>query len=112
MAGTKAGGQAAAATNKKKYGEDFYKVLGAKGGKKGRTGGFASTEVGADGLTGRERARINGARGGRISRRGKATAAQATKVKPQSRPLVMPSSANKHVIENRSRRISVQVQEA
>ena len=40
MAGTKAGGEAAARTNKKKYGEDFYAKIGAKGGRLGRTGGL------------------------------------------------------------------------
>ena len=30
----------AAATNKKKYGPDFYQKIGAKGGSNGRTGGF------------------------------------------------------------------------
>ena len=40
-----------------------------KGGKKGKTGGFASDKKGADGLSGRERARLAGAKGGRISRR-------------------------------------------
>ena len=40
MAGTKAGGKAAATTNKTKYGSDFYAKIGAKGGKKGKTGGF------------------------------------------------------------------------
>lgn len=68
MAGTKAGGQAAAATNKKKYGSDFYAKIGAKGGKLGHTGGFAA------GDEGRERARKYGAIGGRISRRTKKTA--------------------------------------
>ena len=42
MAGTVQGGKAAAITNKTKYGEDFYQKIGAKGGKKGKTGGFAS----------------------------------------------------------------------
>jgi general stress protein YciG len=65
MAGTKAGGQAAAATNKQKYGADFYAKIGAKGGKLGRTGGFYAN---------RELARVAGARGGRISRRTKKTA--------------------------------------
>lgn len=65
MAGTKAGGMAAAATNKKKYGSDFYAKIGAKGGKNGKTGGFAAGEAG------RERARVYGAIGGRISRRTK-----------------------------------------
>ena len=36
MAGTKAGGMAAAATNKKKYGSDFYAKIGAKGGRVSR----------------------------------------------------------------------------
>ena len=34
MAGTKSGGKAAAATNKSKYGADFYARIGAKGGKR------------------------------------------------------------------------------
>ncbi|MCA9333849.1 hypothetical protein KC963_02275 [Candidatus Saccharibacteria bacterium] len=63
MAGTKTGGKAAAATNKARYGDDFYQRIGAIGGKKGRTGGFYAN---------RELARIAGAKGGRISKRGKA----------------------------------------
>jgi general stress protein YciG len=62
MAGTKSGGKAAAATNKKKYGSDFYAKIGAKGGKLGTTGGFYAN---------RELARKAGAAGGRVSRRGK-----------------------------------------
>lgn len=65
MAGTVKGGKAAAATNKKKHGADFYARIGAMGGKKGRTGGFAANP---------DLARIAGAKGGRISRRGKAKA--------------------------------------
>lgn len=65
MAGTKTGGKAAASTNKSKYGADFYARIGAMGGKKGTTGGFAAN---------RELARIAGAKGGRISRRTKKTA--------------------------------------
>lgn len=64
MAGTKAGGKAAAATNKAKYGADFYAKIGAAGGKKGRTGGFYAN---------RDLAREAGARGGRVSRRTKKT---------------------------------------
>jgi general stress protein YciG len=60
MAGTKAGGKAAAATNKAKYGSDFYAKIGAKGGVIGKTGGFYAD---------RELARKAGAMGGRISRR-------------------------------------------
>jgi uncharacterized protein len=62
MAGTKNGGRAAAETNKKKYGSDFYARIGREGGKKGHTGGFAAN---------RELARIAGQKGGRISRRTK-----------------------------------------
>lgn len=65
MAGTREGGKAAAATNKTKYGPDFYARIGAIGGRKGRTGGFYAN---------RELARIAGAKGGRISRRGKQVA--------------------------------------
>lgn len=42
MPGTTTGGKNAAITNKKKYGEDFYKKIGAKGGAKSRGGGFAA----------------------------------------------------------------------
>lgn len=78
MAGTKAGGQAAAATNRSKYGTDFYAKIGAQGGKKGRTGGFGSDKVGEDGLTGKQRAALAGARGGRISRRSKRAMVEET----------------------------------
>ena len=63
MAGTIEGGKKAAAKNKALHGADFYKRIGAKGGKNGTTGGFAAN---------RELARLAGAKGGRISRRGKA----------------------------------------
>lgn len=63
MAGTKEGGVRAAATNKTRHGKDFYARIGAAGGKKGTTGGFAAN---------RELARLAGAKGGRISRRSKA----------------------------------------
>jgi general stress protein YciG len=61
MAGTKPGGAKAAATNKSKYGSDFYARIGASGGKVGRTGGFYAN---------RDLARKAGAKGGRLSRRG------------------------------------------
>ncbi len=64
MAGTKAGGFKAAATNRSRHGKDFYAKIGAKGGKLGTTGGFAAN---------RELARVAGAKGGRISRRTKKT---------------------------------------
>lgn len=65
MAGTQNGGKAAAATNKQKYGKDFYARIGAMGGKNGHTGGFYAN---------RDLARAAGAKGGRISRRTKKTA--------------------------------------
>jgi uncharacterized protein len=65
MSGTKTGGRAAAATNKAKYGADFYARIGSVGGRKGHTGGFYAN---------RELARRAGAVGGRISRRTKKTA--------------------------------------
>lgn len=69
MVGTKAGGIKARETNLKKHGADFYQRIGSKGGKNSRTGGFASYVVGADGLTGRERASLVGAIGGFKSKR-------------------------------------------
>lgn len=63
MAGTAAGGRLAAQKNMKKYGKDFYRRIGAKGGRNGHTGGFAA------GDEGRKRASTYGAIGGSISRR-------------------------------------------
>ena len=63
MAGTKVGGQKAAATTKGQYGRDFYAEIGRKGGRNGHTGGFATNP---------ELAKLAGAKGGRISKRGKA----------------------------------------
>ena len=70
MSGTRDGGLKAAETNKKRHGAEYYAKIGAKGGKAGNTGGFASDVVGKDGLTGRERAKKVGAIGGKKSRRG------------------------------------------
>lgn len=72
MAGNAIGGRKAAAKNLAKD-PNFYANIGAKGGRNSNTGGFASQVVGKDGLTGVKRARIAGAKGGRISRRRKAT---------------------------------------
>ena len=63
MAGTKAGGMKAAATNKARYGAEFYSRIGQKGGHNGHTGGFAANPA---------LARIAGAKGGRLSKRGPA----------------------------------------
>ena len=60
MAGNQAGGIAARNTNYRRYGRDFYKKIGAIGGKNGHTGGFYAN---------RELARIVGAKGGRKSKR-------------------------------------------
>lgn len=72
MAGNRIGGLKCAARNKELYGEDFYARIGKMGGYKGHTGGFGSDKVGRDGLTGKERAKIVGAKGGRASKRGPA----------------------------------------
>ena len=64
MAGTKAGGKKAALTNKLRHGADFYAQIGKKGGKNGHTGGFASMTP--------EQVKACGAKGGAISKRGKA----------------------------------------
>lgn len=69
MSGTIAGGKKAAKTNKEKQGKDFYANIGRKGGKKSRNGGFASNKIGKDGLTGLERAKLAGQKGGLKSRR-------------------------------------------
>lgn len=61
MAGTLKGGQKASTTNQKRHGSDFYKKLGAIGGK------WCSPTKGFGGN--RERARAAGQMGGRISRR-------------------------------------------
>lgn len=62
MAGSVIGGRKAAATNKLRHGEDFYKKMGQVGGRLGHTGGF---------YVHRELARTAGQKGGRISRRTK-----------------------------------------
>jgi len=68
MAGTKAGGKAAAETNKEKYGADFYSKIGAKGGK-GYIHGV-SPPKGLASMT-PERLREISIKGGTKSRRGK-----------------------------------------
>ena len=79
MAGTKLGGQKAAITNKKLHGADFYARIGRMGGKKSTTGGFASTKIGLDGLSGLDRAKIAGRKGGLKSRRGKSKKVEGNK---------------------------------
>lgn len=60
MSGTKAGGLKAAAKNLANN-PNFYKEIGAIGGRNGHTGGFASNP---------ELAQLAGAKDGRISKRG------------------------------------------
>jgi general stress protein YciG len=64
MSGTREGGLTAAATNKARYGKDFYRKIGAVGGKKSTTGGFAANP---------ELAREAGRKGGKKSKRRKVT---------------------------------------
>lgn len=71
MAGNREGGRKAAATNRAKYGPDFYSNIGRKGGTNGHDGGFAAKGLGKDGLTGPERAKIYGSVGGKVSKRGR-----------------------------------------
>lgn len=61
MSGTKEGGAKAVETIRRKYGESYFARIGRIGGKNGRTGGFYQN---------RTLARVAGAKGGRISRRG------------------------------------------
>lgn len=61
ISGTIAGGRKTRETNYKKHGKDFYKRIGAIGGRRGSTGGFYAN---------RALASIAGAMGGRVSKRG------------------------------------------
>ena len=63
MAQTKEGAAKAMTAIRERHGDDFFKRIGAKGGRNGNTGGFAANP---------ELARIAGAKSGKISRRGKA----------------------------------------
>lgn len=63
MSGTKQGGRKVASRMYEKYGKDFYRNIGRKGGQNGHTGGFAANP---------ELAKIAGRIGGKKSRRGKA----------------------------------------
>jgi len=62
MAGTIAGGKQASITNRNKYGEDYYKKIGQKGGSAKVPKGFARMP--------KEKVMLAGEKGGSISRRG------------------------------------------
>ena len=72
MVATKDGNKKVARKNSKK--KEFYQKIGRAGGQAFNIdpGGFGSSMVGADGLTGRERAKIAGRAGGKKSKRGAA----------------------------------------
>lgn len=69
MSGTRLGGQRAAATNKERHGDDFYKRIGSRGGraKTSKPKGFAANP---------ELAAKAGRKGGEISRRTGVTTGQ------------------------------------
>lgn len=88
MAGNTFGGKRAAITIKERYGDDFYRIQGSKGGKKSRTGGFYAN---------RELAKTAGRKGGLKSRRGKA--------KPKTEP-------RKNLIKQLMEKIDVRLHKA
>ena len=94
MSGTREGGIRAAITNRMRHGQDFYARIGKNGGSNSDNGGFGSDKRGKDGLTGRERARIAGALGGRISRRRKATVVIDNSASVRTRPISEKISQN------------------
>ena len=70
MSGTRLGGLKSRDKILKRYGKDHYINMGRKGGLKNNGHlGFGSLEIGKDGLTGRQRAKIAGRKGG-LNRRG------------------------------------------
>lgn len=80
MAGTKAGGLKARKTNYKRHGRNFYRQIGAKGGKNGHTGGFAANP---------ELASICGRKGGLKSRRGTSKKAAIIKPSQKQKPIYL-----------------------
>lgn len=79
MPGTAAGAAKAMKTLFERH-PGHHARIGAKGGANSSNGGFASDVIGNDGLTGRERARIAGAKGGAKSRRNKTTFTMADEI--------------------------------
>lgn len=76
------------ATIEEKYGSLSAKMaeIGRMGGKASGAGGFASDKVGSDGLTGRERARIAGRKGGKIGKRGPSKKKELKLHAPENNP--------------------------
>lgn len=74
MSGTKSGGLKASATNKARHGETFYQRIGALGGYKGTTGGWAhKTPCDCKLIKGRHtKPQCRGKLGGMNGKRGKA----------------------------------------
>ena len=70
MSGTKEGGSKVRDTHLSKD-PDYYRKIGAIGGKARVAKGFGSKKVGSDGLTGKQRARVAGKRGGEVTWYGK-----------------------------------------
>lgn len=79
MAGTKIGGIKAAATNKARYGEGFYRSIGAAGGKISRGGGFESNP---------ELAREAGRIGGKLSSRNRLANLSSEDIKKELRKCI------------------------
>jgi hypothetical protein len=52
----------------RRYGRGFYQKIGQQGGEESKDGGFASRKRGKDGLRGKQRAKVAGAKGGRANR--------------------------------------------
>ena len=71
MPGSKIGGQRAAATNKEKYGEDFYRKIASIGGRARGPKGFAKMDP--------EKRAEAGRKGGRRSRRSGVSTGQGKK---------------------------------
>lgn len=76
MAGTRDGGRKASITNKKKYGDDYYRRIGHQGGSKSHpeTRAFATNP---------ELAKAAGAKGGKSSKRGPAKKPRSDKGIPR-----------------------------
>jgi general stress protein YciG len=101
MAGTKAGGERAAATNKELYGDDWYKRIGAIGGQKGRTGGFFAN---------RELAAEAGRKGGAKSKRNSSLVAQLQQMQVgQSIPFNEPTEVIRNRYYKAARRVGIQI---